>query len=434
MRRLYARGPAVVVAVQLCAILVCAGFVVGRFGVFADDEGAHMAYIDGVAEHGRLPDLRDPVPWQVEALWQHTYPRHSRIPSAQAGLAAESYEAFQPPLYYLIAAPAYRLGPSDYVAKVRVARSFDVLLLAVTIALLALLARAIFAERWLSAWAMANTVLLWPGVLVRAITVSNAALETPVVLLFVYACWQATTRRAPRWLLATGAAAGVMVLTSLTIAFLAVLMAVPLTALLRIDRSRRALIVVAATIALPVVMATPWVAMNENRYGAATGGAVSKRQQMRTINPLHHHFDFADVRLGAKELIWAALPQEWWVQLNRPKRSVIMKAVPILLVALGAMAFLHRWRPTMPRGGLLLGSSLLIGIVVLAAGVLVDQWPILLVRYLNPEFTLFGLLAAPRYRTERGAIAVLGLAALFTALIAAIWLALAYTYWYPRLF
>ncbi len=37
---------------------------------------------------------------------------------------------------------------------------------------------------------------LWPGVTVRAVTVSNAALELPLVLLYVLALWSATV---PYW-------------------------------------------------------------------------------------------------------------------------------------------------------------------------------------------------------------------------------------------
>ena len=225
---------ATLVALQIAAIAVLGGVTAVRFHVFAAvDELAHVSYVQDVAEQGALPWLgRSYVSWQMEAIEQDTYPRRSTVDPRHYGLAGYSYEAFQPPLYYLLAVPAFAI-PSNYRDKVIAVRLFDVLLLLAAVALLALLARALsLAHRW-ELLAAALSVLLWPGVIVRVVTVSNAALELPITLLYVLAVWHATTRRSPRLLLAAAALLGLCLLTALTLVFLVVLMAFPALALLR---------------------------------------------------------------------------------------------------------------------------------------------------------------------------------------------------------
>jgi hypothetical protein len=64
-------------------------------------------------------------------------------------------------------------------------------------------------------------------VIVRAITVSDAALELPLVSLYVLALWNATATPRVRSLLVAGALAGLCILTQLTLVCLAPLLAVP---------------------------------------------------------------------------------------------------------------------------------------------------------------------------------------------------------------
>ena len=204
----------VLVSLQVAAIAVVGGATVARFHVFASvDERQHFAYVQEVAEHGRLPHLgRDLVSWQIQAINDGTYPRHSPRDPRLIGLAGQSYEAFQPPLYYVVAAPAFLVGGSNYRHKVTAVRAFDLALLLGAVAALALLARAVFAGRWLIPFSLGLSVLSWPGVIVRTVTVSNSALELPLVLLYIYALWQATAHRSGRWLAAAGALFGLCLL------------------------------------------------------------------------------------------------------------------------------------------------------------------------------------------------------------------------------
>jgi hypothetical protein len=124
---------------------------------------------------------------------------------------------------------------------------------------------------------MALSTILWPGVIVRAITVSNADLELPLVLLCVLVVWNATSRPRPRSLIAASVLLGLCVLTQLTLVCLAVLLLVPLAKYLRERCDRLALGTATLTLALPLMLVAPWFALNESRYGALTGSTLVER-------------------------------------------------------------------------------------------------------------------------------------------------------------
>jgi len=98
---------AAIAAISLCTVF--------RFPVFAAvDERAHIAYVQELAEHGRIPWVgRDHVFWQELAIEAGTFPRPSGLDPARLGLRGSSYEGWQPPLYYALAAPAFAI-PGDY--------------------------------------------------------------------------------------------------------------------------------------------------------------------------------------------------------------------------------------------------------------------------------------------------------------------------------
>lgn len=224
------RDPVRALAVlQVAAILVLGVVTVYRFHIFAEvDERAHLAYVQEMAEHGRIPWVgRDYVSWQELAIEQGTYPRPSGLNPRLLGVRGSSYEGWQPPLYYVLAVPAF-LILGDYHDKILAVRAFDLLLLLAAVVILALLARAVFEGRWRVPYCLALSTILWPGVIVRVITVSNAALELPLVALYVLVLWNATLKPRVRSLIVAGGLLGLCVLTQLTLVCLAVLLIVPL--------------------------------------------------------------------------------------------------------------------------------------------------------------------------------------------------------------
>src|SRR5262245_44181346 len=194
------------VAVQLAALLVAAIATVARFPVWAlVDEAAHYDYVQSIAEDGRIPVLdEDRVHDEVLAIDEGAYPGPPRVPASERGLFGRSYEGFQPPLAYLLATPVYAL-PSDHEAKVRALRGLGVVLLGLSVFLTWLLARRVVADAPLAGFSAALTFLLWPGVVGRAVTFSNAGLELLVGVALSLALWRALTERSERWLVAAGA-------------------------------------------------------------------------------------------------------------------------------------------------------------------------------------------------------------------------------------
>jgi hypothetical protein len=253
---------------------------VARFHIFAlVDELPHLAYVQEVADHARLPWLgHSYVSWQELAIESHTYPRPSSLNPRLIGFGGASYEAWQPPLYYVLASTAFDI-PHDYRHKIFAVRAFDLLLLLATVAILSRLARAVFKERWPVPYCLALSTLLWPGVIVRTITVSDAALELPLVSLYVLALWNATTSPRIRSLLAAGALAGLCILTQLTLVCLVPLLAVPIAALFRKRGWRPTMGTTALTVALPTMFVAPWLASNLSRYGDLTASAPLEHMQ-----------------------------------------------------------------------------------------------------------------------------------------------------------
>ena len=431
MTKILRTAPAVIVAVELALLLVAGAATVARFRVFAPiDERAHYAYVQEVAEHGRLPVLgRDLVSWQALAIDNGTYPRRTAADNAATqGLKGQSYEAFQPPLYYLAAAPVF-LVPNSYRAKLFALRWFDLALVLVAAGLAALLARAVFGERWLVPYSLALGVLAWPGVLVRAITVSNAALELPLAFAYLLAVFNAQTRRSAHWLVVAGPLLGLCLLTRVTLVFLAPLLLVPVLSLLR---ERRAAAV--AAVAAPVVLLAPWLVSNVNRYHALTAAGLAKRIQAPLLDPGLPNYGLGDVPSRVNRLLWSMLPQEWLPEYGRPLLGIVLKALPLAFAALAIVAAVRAriWRD---RAALLLAAPLPLALVLLVWILAGENWQSsFLIRYASAAFVPFALFAALAWRRARwretGLIAFSAVAAV---VVAVSWLVLAGSYYFTNL-
>jgi hypothetical protein len=422
----------VLMVLQIAAIVALGAVTASRFHVFADvDERAHLAYVQEVAEHGRIPWVgRDYVSWQELAVEQGTYPRPSALDPRVLGLRGSSYEGWQPPLYYVLAAPAF-LIVNSYPDKVYAVRAFDLLLLLAAVVILAFLARAVFGQRWHVPYCLALSTLLWPGVIVRAITVSNAALELPLVLLYLFVVWTATVKARTWSLVAAGGVLGLCVLTQLTLVCLAALLVFPLVRHLRRMRGRCALGAAALTLALPLAMVTPWLASNESRYGALTASSLEERLTGAN-GPAGPRSGLGAVASGLGRLTRVALPQEWWPE-YKGLLGVILVALPALwlvaaLPATWRLSLLRTQAAGLLAAPLLLGVATLIGIVLLAA------WPAALFpRYLNPmvaPFALFAALAWRQTRMREGSL--LGLATLSSSVAGLIWFYMAGAYYFTN--
>lgn len=432
IRCLYRDPACALVVLQIAAIVVLGVVTVFRFHVFAEvDERAHLAYVQEMAEHGRIPWVgRDYVSWQELAIEHGTYPRPSGLKPRLLGVGGSSYEGWQPPLYYVFAAPAF-LIPGDYHDKILAVRAFDLFLLLLAVVILALLARAVFSECWRAPYCLALSTVLWPGVIVRVITVSNAALELPLVALYVLVVWSATLRPRARSLIAAGGLLGLCVLTQLTLVCLAVLLVVPLAKSLRerCDRLGRGTVMLA--VALPMLLMAPWLISNESRYGALTASSLVERLT-GAYGPAGPHSGIGAVASGVARLTRVVLPQEWWPEYKGIPGATLV--VPPALLLIGALSVMRRPHLLFTQAGGLLAAPLLLGLATLVGIDLLAAWPAALFpRYLNPMIPLFALFVAWAWRqTGIGEKGLFGIAALSSFAVALIWIYMAGAYYFTN--
>jgi 4-amino-4-deoxy-L-arabinose transferase-like glycosyltransferase len=410
------------VAVQLAAILFAAVATAARFPVWAlVDEAAHYDYVQSVAEDGRIPVLdEDRVHAEVLAIDEGVYPAPPRVPASERGLFGRSYEGFQPPLAYLLATPVYAV-PSDHEVKLRALRGLGVVLLGGAVLLTWLLARRVVPDAPLAAFSGALTFLLWPGVVVRAVTFSNAGLELVLGAALSLALWRALTERSERWLVASGALAGAALLTKLTLLAFLPALAVVCVAFLRAGRARA----VAGAAALPALMLAPWVALNLHNYGSLTGSGAVQELMDPVLNPTGRDYGPGDLPARHVALLNAVLPDEWWVEFLSTAKRRLRDVFALLVLALPALAGV-RIPPAERRPALVvLLLPLVAGVLLMSVSLLVENYDAFYGRYLYGALPGFGVLAALALRRAFGERALLWSAGGVTALLLVLWAHLA---------
>jgi 4-amino-4-deoxy-L-arabinose transferase-like glycosyltransferase len=411
-------GLRALVAVQLAALLVVAVGTVARFPVWAlVDEAAHFDYVQWIAEDGRLPVLdEDRVHAEVLAIDEGVYPNPPRVPAEERGLFGRSYEGFQPPLAHLLATPVYALA-GDHERKLRALRALGVALLAAAVWLTWLLARRVVPDAPLAAFSMALTFYLWPGVVVRAGTFSNAALEVAVGAALSLALWRALSERSERWLVAAGALTGAALLTKLTMLAFVPALAVVGIAFLREGRWRA----VAAAGALPAAAVAPWIVFNLGQYGAPTGSDEVQALMEPTLNPERIDYGPGDLPGKHVALLNGVLPDEWWVEFLSTAKRRLRDVLVGLVIAAPLLAAVRIPSVERRRALAVLVLPLAAGILMMSLSLLAENWDAFYPRYLYgalPGFAVFAALALMRALGER---ALFWSSAGLTVLLLALW-------------
>ncbi len=219
----------------------------------------------------------------------------------------------------------------------------------------------------------ALSTFLWPGVIVRLITVSNAALEPALVLLYLLTTWKATVKPRGHLLVAAAGLLGLCALTQITLVCLAPLLLFPVVAGVRSGRRRPAIPATAFALVLPVLLIGPWLASNENRYGALAANSLVERLT-GPYESMIHHSGVVAVTSHLWRFGHAALPLEWYAE-YRGLVGALMVSLPLALVLLAAIPVLRQPEVLRSRAAGLLGSPLLLGTATLIAIVLLDEWP-----------------------------------------------------------
>jgi len=417
------RWSRLLVALQVAALVVLAGITAQRFHVWAGvDEAPHYAYVQTVAEQRRLPLLDDLVPPQVQAITDRTWPRPSSRDPATLGLGGRSYEAFQPPLYYLAAAPAFAIA-GDHLTKVRVVRAFDVLLLLLAAGVVFALARAVLPDRPLLGLSAGLTVLLWPGVVVRAVTISPTALELLVTSALLLALWRVREGAGRRWVIAAGALAGACLLTKTTLIYVVPLWLV----VLALDwRRRRDTVALLVALVLPLAMLAPWLAFNQANYGSLTASDRARAQQRLDVNPTNRQYDASDVASLTRRLFDNVLATEWAGQLDVSWVQVAVLALGVLLFGAWTVLVCLRRRGPPARTLWFFGAPVLIGYASLVTILLAENWPSFNLRYLYAALPGLAIAVAAALPERRAWWA----AAVASAILAALWVDMAGAFYF----
>lgn len=382
---------AVVTLVGVACVVAFGSVVAVRSSIWNPvDEGAHFAYVQHVAEHGSLPVLGETtVSEQVLALGEGVYPRHVSADPAKLGLVGQSYEAFQPPLYYLLAVPAYSLS-ADFHTKVVLVRFFDLLLLLVTIGLYLRLCRLVLGDRWLLGMAPAVVVLAMPGVVVRCVTVSNLPLAMVLVVACTTELWLAVRRAAPARLLSAGALLGLGALTDLFVVELVPVWVAAATVVLWRRRGWRPVAWAAGGAVVAGGLVTPWLLFNEAHYHALTASHLAKAMQMSTVNPHHVHYGLHTAAdLTVQWLFSPVVPQELTLHGPLLTWGASLLAVFVIPVA-GLLAFgLGRRLWTGPTWVLVV--PFVLNVAACWAITVGEQWLTMLARYAYPTLPLLAV-------------------------------------------
>jgi hypothetical protein len=205
---------------SIILLLGVQGFLVFREPIFSPiDELEHVDYVRAIAEEARLPVYgTSRVDPRLLALYYHQYPTPLTPEQlARAPLRVTvSYEALQFPLFYVLAAPVYRLLDADPRTAVYGVRLLNVAISAVILLMLVAMLRGVFALGIGLACLIALTLLLVPGVALRNSQVTNEVLATLLVTVLTSLVLQQGTLRPVRRSLVEGGTLALAVLAKLT--------------------------------------------------------------------------------------------------------------------------------------------------------------------------------------------------------------------------
>jgi 4-amino-4-deoxy-L-arabinose transferase-like glycosyltransferase len=230
------------------------------------DEPAHYVYIAHIAETGTLPVL-EPGDWNPDRLEPLI---RGHFPQGQAtSIDFLRYEAWQPPLYYLVSAPVYRLAPAE--VRLEALHAFNILLGAASLTLAYLVARAFFfrvgvlgAEKTWLPLLVAGALVGVPMFAATSASINNDNLANVFGGLLTLMLLRALAGPlGARWVVLLGVVLGLGVLTKLTLGFFLPLAVAALVVGSRRDAGRQCVLLLVAML----VVLSPWLVRQGLTYG-----------------------------------------------------------------------------------------------------------------------------------------------------------------------
>jgi 4-amino-4-deoxy-L-arabinose transferase-like glycosyltransferase len=326
------------------------------------DEPAHFNYIREIADSGRLPVIAS-GDWDAELLERL---KPARFPD-DAAIREIRYEAHQPPLYYLLAAPLYRLsGAFGLSAQILALKGLSVVLGALVIVATFVAACQIFSDRPAIAVLAAATAAFIPMHTAISAAINNDSLANALAAVTV-AVLAFGLRRGfdDRATVALGLLLGALLLTKLTV-YLYVPLAVG--ALLWAERQRlhahkpvspmtvwrRPLL----ALAVAAAVAAWWFVRNALTYGWTDPLAAVRHDEIVVGQPRWERFDVAASDYLLRVLFRSFWGQFGWMGVVLDERLYLLYLAVTLLGLGGLLLLLHeRFRPS-PGPGRTVGSSL----------------------------------------------------------------------------
>jgi hypothetical protein len=275
------------------------------------DEEQHLDVALAIRDERRLPHLDDELrPGIVTDIiasdrWKRLkIGRPDTTNVVTLGMEGRSYEAYQPPLYYLLVAPITAPAGDDARLALWLARGVGPFLLVALVAVTWQLG-----ARWfpgagsLAPGASALTVAAVPAAAQAAGRVSNDLLAAVLVCAGVLALSTLLERpRLPLACLAGGLAAAAI----LTKSHGAILIGVIVVALLLLWRRHRLTLgIAAASLAPPIAALAGWSAWNLSRYGTLDG-STAYLERYQTYQPLPWNLFLRTFWLNAWSDYWGA--------------------------------------------------------------------------------------------------------------------------------
>ncbi len=311
------------------------------------DEPAHYNYVAFVAETGGLPELR-------QGDWDSALLERLKNGALQPGdsIAAIRYESWQPPLFYVVAAPVYRMGSTVDPAQVLPRlRALDAVFGAITLVLAYFVARHLFEPGLAAAVPLAMAGV--PMFIAVSAALSADPLANLLAAAILLALLEHPTNRAAtthihravsdapseRWSFLVGALLGLGLLTKLELGIF-----VPIALGVIAVRSEHKVRDAAIVLVTAGVCVLPWLVHQVTTYGWTDPFALYRHSQVVADQPRFPGFtpdwlgQFLTVSFHS---FWA---QFGWMAIVAPVRLYVAWGVVALVALVGLVVARRRLR------------------------------------------------------------------------------------------
>jgi 4-amino-4-deoxy-L-arabinose transferase-like glycosyltransferase len=277
------------------------------------DEPAHYNYIAYISDTGGLPELKS-------GDWDSALLERLKNGQLQPGdsFRAIRYESWQPPLFYGLAAPVYRLGPiDDPPAMVLRLRALDAVFGALTLAVAYLVAREFLPGRIAAAVPLTMVGVPMFVAVSAAISADPLAnlLSAAILLLLVRRIRDPVEANRRRWAVATGVMLGLGLLAKLALAIF-----VPLALVVIAIRSSRPIRDGLLTLMITAGVVTPWLVHQLTTYGWADPLAIARHAAVVADQPRFPGLSPAYIAQFAQVSFHSFWAQFGWMAVVAPER------------------------------------------------------------------------------------------------------------------